>query len=222
MLASIRPISSDSDDAQRDRLSNAVYKQLKEAILHQERCPTMLLQEAELSQRFNVSRTPVREALRHLLNEGLVTRNGRFYEITIMSNPDIRHLYELRTALERASVRLCAERASTASLDKLQDMVDAQAKAAAQQDTREFVSLDTAFHLEIARLTENTFLYEQLVSVHDKVMLVRAQEPLALTWFDGTLAEHERILNGLQRRDPNVADAEMHYHLDSVVRKHLD
>lgn len=203
-------------------LSDTIYAQLKAAILSQKILPSTALQETELGAQFNVSRTPVREALHDLLNEGLVRRHGRFYQVVEMSTDEIRHLYEVREALERMAVQLSIERATDASINSLYDIIDDQTKALAEQDIPKLTQLDSDFHLTIAKMTGNLFLYKQLASVHDKVMLARSQiASTTSTWSHGVIVEHERILSALTRRDIAVADAEMRYHLNSVIRLHL-
>src|SRR3546814_4844341 len=81
---------------------------------------------------------------------------------------------------------------------------------------------DRKFHLAIAEAAYNPLLFQQISSIHDKVMLIHGQKiETTPTWFNGIIAEHERILSALGRRDVAVADAEMRYHLESVVRLHL-
>lgn len=202
-------------------LANTVYARLKAAILSQEIRAATPLQETELGVQFDVSRTPVREALHDLLSEGLVRRHGRFYQVTQMSSLEIRHLYEVREALERMAVLLFIERANPASLDTLHLNLDQQVNALADKDINRLTALDSQFHLAIADMTGNTFLQQQLASVHDKVMLVRGQTSSTTpTWSDRVIVEHGRILSALSRSDAAVAEAEMRYHLNSVIRLH--
>lgn len=202
-------------------LANTVYARLKAAILSQVIKPATPLQETELGAQFDVSRTPVREALHDLLSEGLVRRHGRFYQVAQMSALEIRHLYEVREALERMAVLLFIERGNKASLQTLHALLDEQSQALADKDTHRLTALDSQFHLSIAHTTGNTFLQQQLASVHDKVMLVRGQTSSTTpTWSDRVIVEHGRILSALSRSDAAVAEAEMRYHLNSVVRLH--
>ncbi|MGB6008109.1 GntR family transcriptional regulator [Castellaniella sp.] len=211
----------DADDAAAP-LGNRVYDHLKHAVLMQQMPPGTLLQESELGQRFNVSRTPVREALRILLSEGLIRRHGRFYQVTTITVREIRDIFEVRDALERTAVRLFIERAPNAALKGLQDIIERQAAALSAGDLASFISLDREFHLSIAEKAQNPLLFRQISSVHDKVMLIHGKgAETTPTWFDGVIAEHTRILNALHRRDSTVADGEMRYHLNSVVRLHL-
>lgn len=202
-------------------LGGTVYERLKSDILSLKFQPGVTLQEAELGQGYGVSRTPVREALRHLLDEGLVQRHGRFYRVTVLTPQDIRDLYEVREALETTAVRLCIERADDQSMARLSSLVDDQSEALARNDLAAVAALDSLFHLTIAAAAQNVFLLRQLVSTHDKVRLVRGREVARPGWVDRVIVEHRRILSALHRRDAAVADAEMRYHINSFARLHL-
>lgn len=202
-------------------LGSAIYGRLKADILSLEIAPKAVLQEIDLGERYGVSRTPAREALRQLLDEGLIERSGRFYQVTELSQTDIRDLYEVREALETTAVRLCIERADEKAMAKLASIVDEQADAVSRNDTAGFSALDSVFHLSIAEAAQNAFLLRQLTSTHDKVRLARGYEVAKPGWVERAIVEHRRILSALHRRDAAVADAEMRYHLNSVVRHHL-
>lgn len=202
-------------------LGSTVYEHLKADILSLEFTPGTALQEIELGQRYGVSRTPVREALRHLLDEGLIERDGRFYRVTELGPADIRDIYEVREALETTAVRLCIERADDQSMAKLSAQLEEQSKALARNDLAAFAALDSMFHLTIAAAAQNAFLLRQLVSTHDKVRLVRGREVVKPGWVERAIVEHKRILSALHRRDVAVADAEMRYHINSFARLHL-
>lgn len=221
MLHESQTLSTEHQHPETGPLGNRVYEHLKADILAQKILPATLLQESELGEQFNVSRTPVREALRHLLNESLIRRSGRFYQVIEMSTKEIQDLYEVREALERMAVRLFIERAGDASIEKLYAIIENQTQALSAKDLTAFANFDTEFHLTIAATTNNPLLLEQLSAVHDKAKLVRRRDAKTTpNWFNGVIAEHERILNALGRRDIAVADAEMRYHLNSVVRLH--
>ncbi len=197
------------------RLSAQVYGVIKSRILAQGFEPDAVLQELTLAGELGVSRTPVREALKLLTDEGLVARRGRLYQTRRFSAADIRQIYEVREALETASVCLCAGRAADAALHALTGMIADQAAALHRADLSRFAELDSLFHLQIASLADNRLLLHQLSGLHDKVRVIRLRPP---DFVMRAVDEHRRIIEALQRRDAAVAVAEMRNDIRSVVR----
>jgi DNA-binding GntR family transcriptional regulator len=202
-------------------LGGTVYESIKTDILGLKLLPSTPLQEIELAARYGVSRTPVREALRQLLDEGFVERKGRFYQVREMSPNDIRDLYEVREGLETTAVRLWVERADDSAIPALRELLAGQAEALNANDLTRFSVLDTAFHLMIAEGGQNAFLLQQLSGIHDKIRLSRGREYVAPGWLERSIDEHTRILSALQRRDAAIGAAEMRYHIRSVVDLHF-
>lgn len=201
------------------RLSAQVYGAIKSRILANGFEPGTVLQELGLAEELGVSRTPVREALRLLTDEGLVARRGRLYQTRQFSLSDVRQLYEVREALETASVSLCAERATDVSLQSLTGVIAQQSMALQREDRSRFAELDSTFHLQIAGLADNRLLLHHLSGLHDRVRLVRLQPA---DFVMRAVDEHRRILEAIQRRDTAVAVAEMRSHIRSVVRLFAD
>lgn len=204
-----------------ESLAEQIYQRLKDKILSNRLIPSVNIRESELAEKFEVSRTPVREAIKALVNEGLIQRNGRFYEVVTLSHEEVRHVSEVREALERMAVCLFVNHAPDHAINELGEIIEQQEKAVAEQDRSKIIKLDRCFHLTIAKYTQNPFLYEQLVVVHDRVLLIHIKKKeITSTWDLGMIAEHERILDALLRRDVTVAEAEMRYHLSRVLYVH--
>ncbi len=144
----IAPDILDGTSVSSGRLSAQVYGHVKSRILAHSFEPGAVLQELTLASEFGVSRTPVREALKLLTDEGLVIRRGRFYQTRQFSAVDVRQIYEVREALETASVCLCAARAGDSALADLMTMVAGQKEALQSADVARFSRLDSAFHLQ--------------------------------------------------------------------------
>ncbi len=199
------------------QLRRQLYEQLKGDIAALRLKPGDALQELELAARYGGSRTPVREALTRLLEEGLVVRSGRGYAVTSFAPEDVRHLYELREALEKMAIGLAIERASDAELAALVGEVEAHRPVIERGDVAAFNRLDSAFHLSIARLARNPLLAAEMTRLHDKVKIVRNRELSSRQGLVNAMADHQRILGAMLRRDVATAEAEMRYHVRSVV-----
>jgi GntR family transcriptional regulator, rspAB operon transcriptional repressor len=202
------------------QLSKQIYEHIKADISALELKPGDPLQELELAARYGGSRTPVREALTRLLHEGLVVRSGRGYAVTTFAPEDVRHLYEIREALERMAVRLAIERATDAQLAALVEELDAHQPTIDRGDVATFNHLDSSFHLSLARASGNPLLEDELRRLHDKVKIVRNRELRRHEHLTNATADHRRIVGALLRRDVAIAEAEMRYHMRSVIALH--
>ncbi|EON13209.1 GntR family transcriptional regulator [Pandoraea sp. SD6-2] len=201
-------------------LGGNVYTSIKKDILEMRLLAGTPVQEVELASNYGVSRTPVREALRQLLDDGLIERDGRFYQVKELTPSDIRDLYEVRESLEATAVRLCVERADDSLIDRLRKLIAEQNEAFKSADLQRFSALDTAFHLTIAEGAGNALLLQQLTVIHEKSCLTRGREYGAPNWIEYSIDEHSRVLSALERRDETIGVAEMIYHIRGVVDLH--
>jgi DNA-binding GntR family transcriptional regulator len=183
-----------------------IYRALKEAILTGELKPGDVLSEVELAQRWEVSRTPIREAIRQLEQENLIRwsprRGGVVPGITVAS---VRDLYEVREVLEALSARLLAERGA-------QEDVDAMKKLAAEieavqnaGDYRSAIMLDDELHRRMARATRNRVLESQSGRVLDRVVMARMMVRRDPGRIHEIVREHRALLDALDERDPEKA-----------------
>jgi len=201
-------------------ISAQVYDRLKLALLRLEIPPGTVLQEAEVALRYGCSRTPAREAVRRLVQEGLAVRRGRLYAVRQFSPAEVRDLYEVREGLEKMVVRLVIERASETDMAVLWRCLDEQHAAIEAHDKSAFSKLDTHFHATLAALSQNALLEEQLAPIYDRVMLVRVLELSRDQGMTNAFEDHRRIVDALMRRNVDAAEAEMRYHIRSIVARY--
>jgi DNA-binding GntR family transcriptional regulator len=199
------------------RLSRRIYEDLKKDIISLRIKPGTAMQEQELAFRYSGSRTPVREALSRLLEEELVQRRGRIYTVRAFTPDEVQDLYEVREGLEKMAVRLAIERASDPELEELAAQLREHDAAMVKGDVARFNHVDTCFHLSIAKLARNALLERQLALMHDKVKVVRSRELSHRRGMMNATADHRRILEAMLRRDVGIAEAEMRYHVRSVI-----
>jgi len=207
----------DSETSWDASISTQVYQRLKRELLRLEIPPGAVLQESEIALKYGCSRTPAREAVRRLVQEGMAVRRGRMYAVRQFSPAEVRDLYEVREGLEKMAVRLAVERASDKDIDTLWRCLDEQSAAIAEGDKQEFNALDTKFHATLAGLTRNPLLEQQLALIYDRVMLVRVLELNRDRGMERNYGDHCRIVDALVRRNVDAAEAEMRYHMRSVV-----
>jgi len=198
-----------------ENLSTRVYNQIKHLILSNEIMPGQKLYHQQLSERLGVSRTPVREALTRLVQEGYVSflpkRGFTCKEIRLQ---EAEELYELREALEAFAVEKAIENLTDADVDQLRSKMNAYGRDVTNRFTRERLVFDQDVHLAIARLSGNETLQNMLSHIFERIVLKRRTDCI----YDstrGTTAhqEHLRLLAAMEKRD--TAEAVV------VVRGHI-
>ena len=193
-------------------LSRALYEEvadwLRQRIFNRELPPGTWIDEMKIAQELGISRTPLREAIKVLAAEGLVTmkvRRGAY--VTEVSQQDLREVYELLALLEADAAEAACWRATDDDLAELARMhAELEAAADPQHGSRErFFELNEAFHLRILDLGGNRWR-KQLVLDLRKVMKLHRHASLAREGrVAEALAEHRAILEALQSRDPKAA-----------------
>lgn len=199
------------------RLSDDVYVEIKKKILSASIINGERLYETVVAQDFAASRTPVREALMRLLEEGLLERQGRAYTVREISPAEMIDLYTVRQQLESLSVSIASTRMDEARMRKLEEYILLMGNALSNKDKLRFNSIDSDFHMLIAESTENRNLIDILFGIHEKVRLVRNSLAEFIERLPGANEEHSLILNALKRREPRVASAEMDAHIQSTI-----
>lgn len=176
------------------------YELLKQAILSGEFRPGQQLVETALADWCKVSRTPIREALRRLEQDGLVTRSDRGMIVPQRSTEELFDIYETRIPLEATVGRLAAERRTDHDLRSLQRAV----KLAQDVDpgsTREIVEANARFHRAVRRASHN----ESLIDVLERLDLHLARYPQTALEAPGRWQtahdDHVELLDAIVKRD---------------------
>jgi DNA-binding GntR family transcriptional regulator len=198
-----------------ENLSAQVYSQIKNLILCNEVLPGQKLHHQELSERLGVSRTPVREALTRLVQEGYVSLlPNRGFTCKEIRLQEANELYELREALEVFAVEKAVENLTAGALNALAAKMTLYGHDVQKWFTRDRLIYDQDIHLEMARLSGNETLAKTLAQVFERIILKRRTDGL----YDparGLVAhqEHLKLLQALKRR--NAAEAV------KIVRAHI-
>jgi DNA-binding GntR family transcriptional regulator len=198
-------------------LYEQVYSALRSGILTGEFAPGSRLIETQLTEWFNVSRTPLREALRQLQKEGLVTADTSGLHVTTISATDAIELYDCRLVLEKLAVTGACQQASPQQIQALEScVIQAEARAAQASDEQtllHLLDLDYQFHHLIAESSGNRRLVVLLDQIFDAMALLRIQtlkqNPLVLE----VRLEHRQIYEAIAQKDAATAIAAMQLHL---------
>lgn len=191
-------------------LQQQAYQALRNAILSGELSPGQRLVETQLAQQLEVSRTPIREAIRLLQHENLATIDltGVMRVATISVN-DAVQLYDCRIALEQLSVTGACQNATASQLKELERIVE-QAETLANSKTTQLTSfrlldLDYRFHRLLAESSGNSWLVSLLDGVFDKMQLLRIQTTKNNPNVLEIRAEHQRIYEFVRSRNSEAA-----------------
>ena len=200
-----------------ENLSARVYNQIKNLILCNEIMPGQKLHHQRLSERLGVSRTPIREALTRLVQEGYVSfLPNRGFTCKEIGMQEAEELYELREALEAFAVEKAIATLTDAALRQLRDKMHAYGRDVQNRFTRERLVYDQDVHLTIAQLTGNETLRNTLNHVFERIVLKRRTDGL----YDparGIAAhqEHLRLIEAMERRDAAGAVAILRSHIQA-------
>lgn len=204
----------------RTSLTEHVYAQLKEEILRSRRAPESLLLEHELADEYGYSKTPIREALRLLVQEGWVlVLPRRGYLVRPLKLADVREVFALRQMIEPGLVVEATKRSDTTTLDELEGFVDHQQAAKGERDTT--VRAGSNFHLAIAEIAANTRATRILGGLLDEVRRLHHMRPV----LDGRLQEasefeeHRRIIEAMRSGDADAGAEIMRNHLLESLRQ---
>ena len=173
--------------------------------------PGTWIDEMKLAAELGISRTPLREALKVLAAEGLVTmkvRRGAY--VTEVSEQDLHNVYHLLGLLESDAAGVVATRATEAEQQELQALHDELEAAAADRDR--FFALNERFHMRLLEIADNRWR-DQMVADLRKVMKLNRQNSLLKSGrIEESLAEHRAVMAALRRRDAAGAAKAMQAH----------
>jgi DNA-binding GntR family transcriptional regulator len=195
---------------------------IKEAVLAKKLERDVMYTEAALTDELGISRTPVREALIHLASRGLITyfpRKG--FKIKLLTEKDVRNLFELRLALELTVIRHISPGLTKKALAEI-ERVRAKYEQVVQKDNRlESIHANMAFHACLAGLTGNSYLINALDEIGDLINLASARSLEVDSRTDEALEEHERIVAELKEQSLRGALREMEAHICTTEERVL-
>ncbi len=207
-MDSQRPLSTDLTDS------------LRIEILAERTRPGTKLTENAICERYKVSRTPVREALKNLEKEGLVeivTNRGAF--AIGLSGEDIRDLFTLRRHYEVQAVWWAIERRTKEELEAIEESLDFMRFYTARNDVTRMRAINVGFHQRIASAAHNRFLSNSLARIQDYLRYSVRVPPYSETILDLLLKEHMTVFAAFLTNDPEAGKAAMDTHLQNSMKR---
>ena len=189
-------------------LYEEVAELLRQRIFRRELEPGSWIDEVKLAQEYGISRTPLREALKVLAAEGLVTmkvRRGAY--VTEVSEQDLAEVYHLLSLLESDAAAVVAERAGDAELKDLQKLH--RELEGAVKDREKFFAVNERFHLRLLELAGNRWRNQMVADLRKVMKLNRHNSLLKSGRVQESLEEHRRVMEALLARDAAAARERM-------------
>lgn len=203
-------------------LLETAYEKIKRQITACEFRPGDYLNEAELSERLGIGRTPVHQAIDRLMMEGLVQvmpRKGII--VTPVSLEAVVQTIEVRLLNECHCARLAAERASEEDIRVLADILARAEKELPRRNSERLMRLDREFHGAIAQVSRNAVLADVLGRLHDKSLRFWILSLNTPGHHARVHAQHRAILDAIHARDPLAAEQAMRDHIEDFRRNLL-
>ena len=211
--------------------ADTVYDRLKADILDGGLEPGERLREDALSDRFRVSRTPVREALNRLEADGLVVDSpGRGLVVAAFGEEEILEGYVIRGVLEGVAARLAAQRASDIDIHRLELLLDALEAAGAKGDVETAIRLSGEFHSQLWQLAGNRRLLKLMRDIEATMGRYQRLTMAHPGRTERAIHEHREMLEAIKARDLDRAEALGREHMQeaqktriamSIARQHL-
>jgi len=195
--------------------SHAAYNEIKRRILAGVFTPADRLRETEVASLLSMGRTPVREALKRIQDEGLITHQpGRGLVITTMDQQEVGKLYAMREVLESAAAGLAARHASDVEILHMQAILD-------EGDGGDPVAQNLRFHQAIYAAAHNRYLLRSLQSLTDTTYLLGRSTLAEPARARVSNTEHQAIVDAIRARDPAAAEAAARHHIHQALLERL-
>ena len=195
-------------------LYEEVAELLRQRIFRRELEPGSWIDEVKLAQEYGISRTPLREALKVLATEGLVTmkvRRGAY--VAEVSERDLAEVYHLLALLESDAAAVVAVQASEAELKELQKL-HRELEGAVKQRER-FFTLNESFHMRLLELAGNRWRNQMVADLRKVMKLHRHNSLLKSGRIQESLAEHAALMQALAQHDAQAARQRMQEHFSN-------
>jgi DNA-binding GntR family transcriptional regulator len=191
-----------------------VAERLREQIFTHELAPGSWLDEQSLALAFGISRTPMREAIKVLASEGLVTtKMNKGAYVTEVDSRDLEQIFTVLSLLEGQAAKETALKATETQLTQLDNLHHRLEKAAADRDIGQFFEINVKFHEMIQEIAGNQWMNGVIVDLR-KVLKLQRRDSLSRSGrLLSSLIEHRQILQAILNRDPVAAETAMRKHL---------
>jgi DNA-binding GntR family transcriptional regulator len=203
-------------------LAQQVYAVIAGEILTGKRTRGSPLLEQELARSLNVSRTPIREALRRLAGDGLVEIRLNYGAIVRSLSPlDVANIYDVREALECKAIELACVRFTDDDIATIEDLLAKLGDPTDPRQRQRWNKFDAALHDLIATRSGNELLAREIARFRDLMMLLRDQLSFSKGAVRLAAEQHAEIIAALKKRDPARSSMLMRKHIRTFAELHV-
>lgn len=210
---------ADATTNNRSNYAEDVAAKLREDIVTGRLRPNERLVESRIAEKMNVSRTPVREALKWLELQGYLSRliNGGLI-VTDHSPSQIRNLYEIREALEAMALKLACQRATQEQLDEAVELHERMHEIIRKRDVEQFIELNSTFHNVLLSACGNEQLWTLLLTYRDQFFDRRLVRVFNVADWRSMPKQHQRLVDAVHQRNPRLVEKAVHEHVRTALR----
>lgn len=195
-----------------------VYDVLKEKIITLQFEPGQSISEKEISDLFQVSRTPVREAFLKLTQENLLDvypQRGTF--VSLIDLQQVEEARFIRESLEKSVVRIACEKATTEAIRQLEEIFEEQKRCVQNNDYNQLFKLDEQFHFFITQIADKELVWSVIQQMNAHLNRIRMLSLAANINWDLILDQHEQIIEALRTKNATAAEQVMEEHLKKLI-----
>lgn len=204
-------------------LAKIALKSLRDSILSGKLVPNETYNEIALAKKLGISRTPVREALLELSNQGLITFLPRVgVRINHFTEQDVKEIFELRKAIELFAVAKVSKDFLRHDFASLEATLQSQREAIKKENFLAFLNVDREFHLTFTRLTNNKRLLTTLENIRDMIQVMSIRALAIEIRAKEVVEEHEKVIEAVKKGLSEKAVQEMEKHLNLSQRAVLE
>ncbi|UWQ99985.1 GntR family transcriptional regulator [Rhodobacteraceae bacterium S2214] len=209
-----------SPDTTDQSQGSVAFSRLMDAIKQGEYRPGDRLREVEIADRFSLSRTPVREALRRLEAERIIEHRPRVGAvIRELGQTEVVELYEMRLVLERTAAELAAKHAIEAEVDALTALNDQMRETV--KDPSKAAAINQRLHQSIYLSARNRFLLESARALNNALLLLGPTTLADAARIETVVEQHTQIITAISKGDSDAAGAAAAAHLQTSLRHRL-
>lgn len=212
-----QPPSLSSPVINRDTVEEQIYRALRQAILGGQYSAGERLVQKAIADKMGTSRIPVRDALKRLEADGLIStgQNGSYY-VKPFGEEELEEIYSLRMLLEPAALGIALPKMTDDDLEEIRRLLDEMNEAATANDHERYVRLNQTFHMTLYEISERPRLIQIIKTLWSGRPLFN---PLEIGGgFSHTIQEHELIFKALKRRDAEEAEQRLREHISNALK----